>query len=116
MSVINIGLESGLPEIISIDNGPEFTSKALWLWAYENNVKLAFIKPGSPIENAFIESFNGRFRDECLNENWFVSLTEAKELIETWRLDYNQNRPHSALGMLTPIAFAKQQEVITLTA
>lgn len=106
----------GLPEIISIDNGPEFTSKALWLWAYENNVKLAFIKPGSPIENAFIESFNGRFRDECLNEHWFVSLVEAKELIENWRTEYNEIRPHSSLGMLTPRQFAKQQEVIMLTA
>lgn len=106
----------GLPEIISIDNGPEFTSKALWLWAYENNVKLAFIRPGSPTENAFIESFNGRFRDECLNEHWFVSLAEAKELIGNWRTEYNEIRPHSSLGMLTPIQFAEKQEVARLTA
>ena len=106
----------GLPKIITVDNGPEFTSKSLWQWAYENNVKLAFIRPGSPIENAFIESFNGRFRDECLNEHWFLNLEEAREIIEAWRNDYNKNRPHSSLGMLTPLQFAKQQEVITLTA
>lgn len=106
----------GLPEIITVDNGPEFTSKVLWQWAYENKVKLAFIRPGSPTENAFIESFNGRFRDECLNEHWFLSLLEARELIEAWRMDYNENRPHSSLGMLTPLQFAKKQEVIKLTA
>jgi len=106
----------GLPESIMLDNGPEFTSKALWLWAYENNVKLAFSRPGTPTDNAFIESFNGRLRDECLNEQWFLTLKEAKNIIETWRVDYNENRPHSALGMLTPLQFTEKQEVIKLTA
>lgn len=106
----------GLPDSIMLDNGPEFTSKALWQWAYENNVTLAFSRPGTPTDNAFIESFNGRFRDECLNEQWFLNLTEAKRIIEEWRLDYNENRPHSALGMLTPLQFTKKQEVIKLTA
>jgi putative transposase len=97
----------GLPGIITVDNGPEFAGKALDEWAYRNGVKLNFIRPGKPVENAFIESFNGRFRDECLNEHWFSSLHEAREIIETWRQDYNQFRPHSSLGNLTPQEYAK---------
>lgn len=102
----------GLPEVIRTDNGPEFISRALDEWAYQNGVKLDFIQPGKPMENAFIESFNGRFRDECLNENWFLSLQEAREIIEHWRIDYNQNRPHGSLEGLTPDEFAKQYETM----
>lgn len=96
------------PEAITVDNGPEFTSTALDKWAYENGVKLAFIRPGKPIKNAHIESFNGRFRDECLNENVFVSLHDARNRIESWREDYNVNRPHSGIQDLTPSEFAKR--------
>lgn len=100
-----IGQISGLPEIIMVDNGPEFISKALDAWAYQRGVKLTFIRPGKPVENAYIESFNGRFRDECLNENWFMSLDHARRIIEAWRVDYNYARPHSSLGYLTPEEF-----------
>jgi putative transposase len=97
----------GLPEIITVDNGPEFIGKALDEWAYRKGVKLNFIRPGKPIENAYAESFNGRLRDECLNTNWFLSLREAREIIENWREDYNQVRPHSSLNNLTPKEYAK---------
>src|SRR6266478_4422816 len=96
------------PEAIVIDNGTEFTSQVMDQWAYENQVQLHFITPGRPMENGFIESFNGKFRDECLNENWFLDLADAREKIETWRCDYNQVRPHSALGYLTPAEFAQR--------
>jgi putative transposase len=96
----------GIPRTIVIDNGPEFTGQSLDEWAYKNNVKLDHIRPGKPVENAFIESFNGKFRDECLNDCWFTSLQEAKVLIEKWREDYNKLRPHSSLGNLTPEEFA----------
>lgn len=92
----------GLPEIITLDNGPEFTGKALDEWAYSRGVKLNFIRPGKPIENAYAESFIGRLRDECLNENWFLSLRDAREIIETWRIDYNDGRPHGSLRRLSP--------------
>ena len=92
----------GLPEVITIDNGPEFAGKALDEWAYRRGVKLNFIRPGKPIENAYAESFIGRFRDECLNENWFISLKDARHIIESWRIDYNEARPHSSLKGLTP--------------
>ena len=92
----------GLPEFITVDNGSEFTSKEMDQWAYENSVQLNFIRPGKPTENAFIESFNGRLRDECLNSNIFYTLTDAKEIIERWREDYNNWRPHSSLGNKTP--------------
>ena len=98
-----------LPEIIIIDNGPEFISKALDAWAYQRGVKLTFIRPGKPVENAYIESFNGRFRDECLNENWFLTLEHARGIIEKWRIDYNNERPHSSLGYLTPEEFIRQE-------
>ena len=91
----------GLPRTIVVDNGPEFTSRALDAWAYEHRVQLHFIQPGKPVQNAFVESFNGKLRDECLNENWFTSLDDAQAKIETWRRDYNRTRPHSALGNLT---------------
>jgi putative transposase len=96
----------GLPEIITVDNGPEFIGKALDAWAYQKGVKLNYINPGKPIENAYIESFNGRFRDECLNTNWFLSLKQARQIIESWREDYNQVRPHSSLDNLTPTEYA----------
>jgi putative transposase len=97
-----------LPRRITVDNGPEFTSRALDAWAYTRGVELDFIRPGKPVDNAFIESFNGKFRDECLNEHWFQDLDEARSKIETWRCDYNEVRPHSALGNRTPIEYAAQ--------
>lgn len=99
----------GLPKVIVIDNGSEFTSKVMDQWAFQNNVKLDFINPGKPVENAFIESFNGRFRDECLNQEWFTSLQHAKEIIEAWREEYNCLRPHTSLNGLTPEEFAKRK-------
>jgi putative transposase len=98
----------GLPQTITVDNGPEFTGKALHNWAQQNQVKLNFIAPGKPTQNAFIESFNGKFRNECLNENWFTTLHEARRLIEHWRQEYNQIRPHSSLGRIPPNLFASQ--------
>ena len=99
-------LTRGLPDIITVDNGPEFISKTLDLWSFENNVKLRFIQPGKPMQKGYIESFNGKFRDECLNEHVFVNLKKAQELIETWRQDYNANRPHSSLENRSPEEFA----------
>ena len=96
----------GLPEVITTDNGPEFSSKVLDEWAYRHGVKLNFIRPGKPIENAYAESFIGRLRDECLNENWFISLKDARDIIEHWRTDYNEGRPHTSLGGLTPREYA----------
>ena len=96
----------GIPKAIVCDNGPEFTSAALDEWAYQHDVILDFIDPGKPTQNAFIESFNGTFREECLNENWFVSLADAKQTIEAWRVDYNTQRPHSKLRDCTPREFA----------
>jgi putative transposase len=100
----------GLPEVITIDNGPEFAGKTLDEWAYQHGVKLNFIRPGKPIENAFAESFIGRLRDECLNENWFISLKYARDIIESWRIDYNEGRPHTSLGGLTPKEYVENSE------
>ena len=100
----------GLPREIILDNGPEMIGKVLDHWAWRNGVRLYFIDPGKPTQNAFIESFNGRFRDECLNENWFLDLADARQIIEAWRLDYNSSRPHSALGYATPQEFAASQQ------
>ena len=97
----------GLPEVITIDNGPEFSGRTLDEWAHRNDVKLNFIRPGKPIENAFAESFNGRLRDECLNTNWFMNLKHAREVIEDWRMDYNEVRPHSSLKGATPKEYAE---------
>lgn len=94
-----------LPREIVVDNGPEFRGMALDQWAYERGVKLRFIDPGKPTQNAYIESFNGRVRDECLNQHWFQRLDEAKRLIEEWRVEYNSYRPHGSLGGLTPNEF-----------
>jgi len=93
------------PTAIGIDNGPEFVSQVVDRWAYENGVQLHFITPGRPMENGYIESFNGKFRDECRNENWFLDLEDARRKIADWKWDYNHLRPHSALGYLTPMEF-----------
>jgi putative transposase len=97
--------QRGLPQVLVTDNGPEFAGRALDVWAYEHGVKLHFIEPGKPVQNAFIESFNGKMRDECLNEHWFLSLGEARETIEGWRRGYNEVRPHTSLGNRTPQEF-----------
>jgi putative transposase len=97
----------GKPERLVLDNGPELTSNAMLSWSTDQNVFLDFIHPGKPMENAFCESFNGKFRDECLNENCFFDINHAREIIEAWRDDYNRRRPHSSLGNLTPKEFAR---------
>ena len=99
----------GLPQVIQTDNGPEFTGHALDAWAYQNRVKLFFIEPGKPQQNGHIESFNGKLRNECLNLEWFLSLREAREVIETWRMSYNGFRPHSALNNLPPEVWQRSQ-------
>jgi len=92
-----------------MDNGPEFTSKALDAWAHAAGVKLHFIRPGKPTENDYLESFNGRFREECLNENWFGNLVEARTRIEIWRRHYNEERPHSSLFGSTPLEYSNRR-------
>jgi putative transposase len=89
-----------------VDNGPEFTSKALDQWAYWNRVALDFSRPGKPTDNAYIEAFNARLRIECLNQNWFSSVQDARRKAEAWRREYNEQRPHSSLGNLAPSEFA----------
>jgi Integrase core domain len=96
----------GLPKSITVDNGSEFCSRALESWAMSQGVQLCFIRPGRPVENGFIESFNGRLRDECLNVEWFSSLDDARQKLAKFREHYNQQRPHSALADRTPAAFA----------
>ena len=105
-----LSLSRGLPEVIRSDNGKEFCGKAMLSWAHARGVQLRLIEPGKPNQNAYIESFNGRFRDECLNEHWFTSLPHACVVIEAWRREYNEDRPKKALGGLTPRAYAKQLE------
>jgi putative transposase len=100
--------EGRVPKLLFCDNGSEFAGQAMDLWAYQNRAKIDFSRPGKPIDNAFIESFNGTFRDECLNVHWFETLAEAKQLIETWRQEYNGSRPHRALNERTPSEFASQ--------
>ena len=102
--------ERGHPESIVIDNGPEFTGRALDEWAYRHRVQLHFIQPGKPTQNAYIESFNGKFRDECLNAHYFSDLADAREKIEKRRLLYNCERPHQSLGCLTPVEFVTEWE------
>lgn len=97
----------GTPKQITIDNGPEFAGHALDAWAYAHHVSLDFIEPGKPSQNGHLESFNGKFRDECLNVHWFASLAHARAIIQEWKEHYNQERPHSALGNQTPAAFAQ---------
>lgn len=96
----------GLPQEVRVDNGPEFVCRALRAWCESKHVLLRYIDPGKPMQNGHAESFNGRFRDECLNANWFVNLGDARRAIEAWRRDYNGNRPHSALGYRTPAEYA----------
>jgi putative transposase len=98
----------GKPYGIVCDNGTEFTSKAMFFWSKESNVKLQFIQPGKPTQNAFVESLNGKFRNECLNQHWFRTLDEAKYEIDQWREHYNHVRPHSSLNYLPPAVYAKQ--------
>jgi putative transposase len=93
-----------------VDHGPEFQSRALEDWAYRRGVQLDFIRPGKPVENALIESFNGRLRDDCLNVQQFTSIAEAQAFVEAWRFDYNQRRPDSSLGHLTPNEFVEQRQ------
>jgi putative transposase len=95
----------GRPQSLLMDNGPEFTGRALDQWAYQRQVGLQFIEPGKPMQNAYVESFNGKLRDECLNEHWFANMAEARGIVEDWRIDYNEVRPHSSLGNLTPAEF-----------
>lgn len=97
----------GLPEVIVVDNGPEFTSAAMHRWARRNGVRLHFIDPGKPTQNAYVESFNGKFRDTCLNAHWFVDLEDARRTIEAWRVDYNEVRHHSSLGRRPPAVYAR---------
>ena len=103
-------IDRGTPEYIRSDNGPEFISKDVDLWAYWNHIKFDFSRPGKLTDNAYIESFNVRFRQECLNEHWFLSLDDARDKIEAWRRDYNEERPHSALGNATPEEYAARVE------
>ena len=101
-------LGRGMPKLLFCDNGSEFASQAMDLWAYQNGVKIDFSRPGKPTDNAFVESFNGTFRAECLDAHWFASLGEAGQLIETWRQEYNESRPHRSLGERTPSEFISQ--------
>lgn len=100
----------GLPKRLAVDNGPEFISKALDAWAYQHGVQLEFSRPGKPTDNAYVESFNGHFRAECLDQHWFASLEEARQRIEAWRVEYNTERPHRSLGQRTPAAVAAAWE------
>ena len=102
-------LTRGLPLRITVDNGPEFQSKALDAWAHHAGVQLQFSRPGKPVDNTFIEAFNGRMRDECLNQSWFLSLADARRTIATWRETYNTARPHRALKGCTPSGYAEEQ-------
>ena len=98
----------GLPKVLNMDNGPEFTSKAMFFWSQRTGVKLQFIQPGKPTQNAFVESFNGRFRDGCLNLHWFRDLDDARRIVAEWRTHYNEIRPHSSLGYTPPARFEKR--------
>jgi putative transposase len=104
-----VAASCGYPKTITVDNGPEFISNVLDQWAHAHSVQLHFSRPGKPVDNAFIESFNGRLRDECLNTNWFYGLEHAREIVNGWLVDYNERRPHSSLGGLTPAEYARTQ-------
>ena len=103
-----------MPQGIRTDNGKEFCGKAMVVWAHQRGVQLRLIQPGKPNQNAYVESFNGRLRDECLNEHWFTHLLHVRTVIETWRREYNEERPKKALGGLTPSAYAKQLASATI--
>lgn len=98
--------QRGVPDAIRCDNGPEFTSRHFLAWCEGHKIRTVYIQPGRPMQNGYVESFNGRFRDECLNANWFATLTDARQKIEDWRHDYNEQRPHSSLGYRAPREFA----------
>jgi putative transposase len=104
----NVKNRRGSPQFLFCDNGSEFTGQAMDLWAHQNHVRIDFSRPGKPTDNAFIESFNGTFRSECLSAHWFTSILEARQLIENWRREYNESRPHRALAQRTPSEFARQ--------
>ncbi len=108
MVLNRIMLQRAAPKVLFCDNGSEFASQAMDLWAYRNGVRIDFSRPGKPTDNAFVESFNGTLRAECLDAHWFTTLAEAKQLIEEWRREYNESRPHRALGERTPSEFASQ--------
>ena len=108
-----IKAERGLPKAIRTDNGPEFAGRTMQNWAAKNGVELRFIQPGKPVQNAYIESFNSRFRDECLSQHWFASLSHMRSVIDNWREDYNHHRPHSTLGYLPPAVFAERFRQLT---
>ena len=100
--------QRGCPETLFCDNGSEFTSQLVDLWAYQHKVRIDYSRPGKPTDNAFVESFNGTFRDECLNAHWFESIADARAVVESWRVEYNESRPHRALGEVPPAEFARQ--------
>ena len=104
----------GYPKAVRTDNGPEFTSRAFIAWAQQHGIRHLLIQPGRPMQNGYVESFNGKFRDECLNEHWFTALRQARHIIANWRRDYNEVRPHSSCGRISPAKFAanyrQQQE------
>lgn len=102
--------ERGLPQVIVTDNGSEFTSRSFDAWAYARGVRMDFIQPGKPVQNCFVESFNRTFWDDCLNMHWFLSIADAARTIEAWRVDYNDVRPHSSLGRLTPSEYRQQHQ------
>ena len=106
MYLDKVALFRGYPKEILTDNGPEFISNALNQWAYDHDVNHVFTDPGKPTQNGYIESFNGKLRDECLNQHWFRSVAEARNVIKAWRVEYNQERPHSSLGNKTPLEYA----------
>jgi len=103
-----IGFQRAVPKMLFCDNGTEFTSQAMDLWAYHAGVRIDFSRPGKPTDNAYVESFNGTLRSECLNAHWFTSLADAKQIIEAWRREYNESRPHRAHGERTPNEIAKE--------
>ena len=107
-----VGMERGYPDILTIDNGPELTGRTLDHWAHEHGVELYFIEPGKPTQNGYIESFNGRFREECLNMHIFQSVAHAQEIVEQYRIEYNQSRPHSSINYMTPNEFAEKRRRI----
>lgn len=98
----------GAPRYVFVDNGSEFTGRLMDMWAYHHHVRLDFSRPGKPTDNSYVETFNGSLRDECLNVHWFASPTEARRVLEAWRRDYNESRPHSALNELTPAEYARK--------
>jgi putative transposase len=102
-----LSLDRPLPASIVMDNGTEMTSKAMFLWSQHRSVKLQFIQPGKPTQNAFVESFNGKFRDNCLNQHWFLGLADARRTVNAWRNDYNQTRPHSSLNYQPPATYER---------